>query len=492
MPTIRQRFNAAVDAFRSGPLQRKEPPFLWPGWREGKPTWQLVDFQSYAADGFERNALIYAAIMYKARQVTAARLRAYQGDRDAPDFAQDNHPLARLASRPNPHQSQVEFAQQTTVYLNVSGNLFIMLDRPRMGAVPTALYALRPDRVRIIPANGGIEGYIYVPEGKSVHAAFPILPQDMMHIKLPNPLDPYEGMGYGLSPLAPLARSGDVDNQITKFLKLLFEKGMMFAGTLNINDPIDDNTEARLKERWRQMYGGVDNWTEIAILDKGTTYNRITPTFEEMGFEIIDNRNESRILAPLGVPPILIGTKFGLDRSTFSNFAEARRVVWEDTLIPEHRLYTAEYDYFLTSKDGGFLAYDYSDVPALRQDVPALISAAREAWEMGVPADQAFAMVGLDNVSVPGGDRTYISTGVALSAAGLEEGDGDEPPEPPPAAGESEQEAESAEQVPALEGKNPAPPEVGDTPHPFRRQAGQTGRMVGKQVQGNGRRTIRN
>ena len=42
---------------------------------------------------------------------------------------------------------------------------------------------------------------------------------------------------------------------------------------------------------------------------------------------------ESRICAAMQVPPILVGAKVGLDRSTFTNYQEARKQLWEEAIF---------------------------------------------------------------------------------------------------------------------------------------------------------------
>jgi hypothetical protein len=131
-----------------------------------------------------------------------------------------------------------------------------------------------------------------------------------------------------------------------------------------------------------------------------------------MGFATIDERNESRILGPLGVPGALIGTRLGLQRAIRANMAELRRMFWEDTMTPELGLFEAEYRYYLRSGDGAFVAFDFSKVPALQKDVPVLAEAAHRMWQMGVPANKAFETVGLPVGDVPGGDVGYVPLGV--------------------------------------------------------------------------------
>ncbi len=383
---------------------------LWPDRYDGLPQWSMIGLDSYINKGFQQNSIVNSAVMYKVRAARTAPLRAYVGTLDTPELAPRDHPLAMLCARPNPDMSADEFHDLNTVFFNLAGSVYIYLERPNENALPTAMYTFRPDRMRIIPDKGNrIKGYVYIPEGGNIQDAIPILPADMMHVKNPNPGDKLGGLGDGLSPLKASAQSIDVDNSVTAYLKRFFERGTMFQGILKLNMPLDDAQIARLKERWKQQYGGVENWDEIGILDQFGEYQRISPTFDEMGFESIDERNETRTLGPLGVPPILIGARVGLKHATYANFEAARKLFWEDTFWPDLLIFEHEYQYYLVSDDGAFVMFDLSRVPALRKDIPKLTRAALDLWNAGVPIEIACKTVGLPMMAFPGSLVSYIS-----------------------------------------------------------------------------------
>ncbi|MGD8499943.1 MAG: phage portal protein, partial [Phycisphaerales bacterium] len=342
---------------------------------------------------------------------------------DRPELAPDNNPLAQLVARPNEHQSWPEMQQQSTVYLNVDGNTYFVLVRDNPKALPDAIYCLRPDRVYIVATRDetgryGV-GYIYVPEGKSIFRAADRIerrrmieegraqmmhPDDVMHVKLPNPLDPLEGMGYGLSPIAPMARSVDVDNSVTKFLKEFFDRGMMPNIAFTFKEPLDPGTIARIRERAKEIFGGFDRWIEPLILDSDGDVKQVSQTFDEMGFGPIDERTESRIMGPFGVPPILCGTRVGLTRSSYGKaYYEARTAFWEDTYMPEMQLYEQEFHNYLTV-NGTFLKYDLSEVPALKEmrnqrraqifDAFKAGAATRNEYRLALGLDELPSMVG--------------------------------------------------------------------------------------------------
>lgn len=400
-PSFLTRARAALKVFRSGyPEGSKSLPWSWPSWRQLQPQWHLTDFETYVDEGFNMNSLVYSAIMFKVRATITAPLRAYTGDPYYPQTLEPGHPLAKLVARPNQHQSWAEFQSLNTVYLSLDGNAYVYKTSNQ------ELYPLRPDRMYIVPTRGkkaSLDYYMYVPEGKSFHDGYPLLSEDVIHIKLPNPGDPLEGMGYGLSPLGSAATSADVDNKVTSFLDVFFQSGTMLAGTLSYDIPLKENIVDEILDRWKKKYGGSQKWGEVGVLDRGAKYQRLGLTIEEMGFSELDARNETRILGPFGVPPILIGARVGIEHGTYSNYEGARKAVWEDTLLPELKLFEAEYQNHLTAPDA-FVKFDISGVPALQKDLPILVNSAYTLYQMRVPANQALAAVGLRIGDVPGGD----------------------------------------------------------------------------------------
>lgn len=376
----------------------------------GNPVWHMLDFLAYGREGYEQNSLIHAAIKYKVQAIAQTRMRVYRGDPDNPEQV-TKHPYQQLILRPNNHQSWREMEGYQEAVLNLSGNAYTYLARPPRGGRADALYPLRPDRVFIIPGERELRGFLYVPLGATREQGVPLLVEDVMHVKYPNPLDDFEGMGYGLSPMRALAQSGDIDNQATRVLKRNFDQGMMLAGILKFNMPMDADDMQAARRKWMERYGGSANAGDIGVLDINADYKRIAPTFKELGFAEIDERNESRILAPLGVPAILLDTRIAMKSSTYANKAEARKAFWEDTMLYEIGAFDAEYAQYLRDGDV-FLLRDLSTVPALQKNIPELVNAAKALWEMGVPVHQAATTVGLKLGDVPGGDVGYLPANV--------------------------------------------------------------------------------
>ena len=403
-PNALTRFKAALKFYKSGwqhfqiqPRETKKIPFIWPSWYNNQPQWQLINYEAYANEGFNANAVIYSAIMYKVRSITIAPLRAYGGTKEEPELLDADQPLQQLCSRPNRFQSWSEFQALATVYFNLSGNNYTVLERD--GDEVVGMYHLRPDRIFIVPSPNKKQliGFWYVPEGMAFQDGTPYPPEDIIHIKLPNPMDPLDGLGYGISPLSPAAHSGDVDNDLTKFFRLFFKGGAMPPGVLSYDVPMIDDDVSRARERWMEIYGGYENWKDIAVLDQGGKYEKVGYTFQEMDVSAIDARNESRIVAPFGVPLNLIESRPSLVQSTYNNKREDRTMFWEDTMIPELQWFETDYQYYLQGSGGEFVMFDLSKVPALTMTQAERIDKFHVAYQAkAVTTDEYRAELGLD------------------------------------------------------------------------------------------------
>jgi phage portal protein BeeE len=216
-------------------------------------------------------------------------------------------------------------------------------------------------------------------------------------------------MGYGLSPFAAMSRSADVDNAITEYLKIFFQRGAAPNVYLKFDVPMDDTTISQVKHRFMEIYGGYEKWSDVGVMDQGGTINTFGQDFKQMAFEALDYRNESRITGPFGVPLTVLNTLAGMSGSTYSNKETDRRIFWEDHMLPELGLHESEYQYYLRADDGAFVAFDTRRVPALRKDRAALANAFVALFAQGGwTKNQAAAYLDMDAGEFIDGDTVYM------------------------------------------------------------------------------------
>ena len=373
-------------------------------WEAGKPQYPQSNFYNNTVHGYRKNELIYSCIAKKADSAATPVLRVHRKS-DGKELP--NHPAKLLITEPNPFMSDFDFMALSMIMLDLAGRACWEKQRSRAGKV-VGLWPLRPDWLKPVLGPSGLPaGYSYEPEG--VSQPIPMGYEDVLELKLWDPLRLYDG----LAPVSVAGRVGDVDNAATDFLKLFFEKGgippFIFSSKLKLTDAAVSDIRRRLQER----YGGYQNWLVPGVVDSDATVQRLGLTFAEMGFDVLDARSEARICMILRVPPILLGAKVGLDRSTFSNYAEARKAWWQDDLTPQYRRVKDELNNDLITEFGNDVEFrwDLSEVPAFQEDQGAIWTRGVEAMKArGISVDEFRDMIGLPP-ALP--DQNFLAAPVA-------------------------------------------------------------------------------
>ena len=349
-----------------------------------------ASYGNFAKEGYAGNELVFACIREIATSTAEANLCLY----DANHEKIDNSPLANLIAKPAEGQTQYEFLENLITHLQIAGNAYVLKERARVGVV--SLMLLRPDRMSVVPGGG----YSYEVGGKK----YMIPDEDIGHLKFPNPNNDF----YGLSPLQVLAKQINLDTDATTFTKAFFNNAGVPSGILKLRRKLSHQDEAdRLRAAWRGQFQGNKNWHRIAILDEDASYEKMGSTLGEMEIPALRNLSESRICSALGVPAILVGANIGLQRSTFSNYAEARESFWEETLLPLYRRIEQFMVGLLESefpRERGQLEFDFSEVRALQEDEDAMVNRqlvraqiANQLITAGFTPDAALQAAGIDD-----------------------------------------------------------------------------------------------
>jgi HK97 family phage portal protein len=252
------------------------------------------------------------------------------------------------------------------------------------------IWPLRPDRIRIVPSQEHyVSHYIYDLDGQTHRIAR----EDLIHFKFPNPTNDY----YGQSPLRACLRQIATDNDATDYSKAMLQNGGVPAGILSIPEPLSAEARKRIREQWKQTYGG-NSRGEIAVLEGSTEFQQLSMDMQSLAFIDLRGISETRILMTLGVPPILVGAKSGLEHATYSNYNEARLSFWDETISALHRRFLSKIE---GDKDlnpmGGSFVFDLSNVPAFINRRQTRFENAIAGFQSGLlTIDEARAEVGLE------------------------------------------------------------------------------------------------
>ena len=156
---------------------------------------------------------------------------------------------------------------------------------------------------------------------------------EILHIKNFNPLNDW----YGLSQIEPAAYSIDQHNESSKWNQSMLQNGAKPCGALivkaeNDNDGYLTNEQfERLKQQLDEEFSGSKNIGKPLLLEGGLEWKEMGLSPRDMDFIEIKYSTARDIALAFGVPSQLIGIP---GDNTYSNFAEARLFLWEQTIIP--------------------------------------------------------------------------------------------------------------------------------------------------------------
>jgi len=382
--------------------------------QSGRAMWSPRRFDAFAAEGYVKNVVAFRAVNQVARAAASVPWTlTREGGESARVLAR--HALLDLLARPNPGMARSEFIEAVVGYLLIAGNAFVEAV-PAEGA-PRELWALRPDRMRVIAGESGLpEGYVLALG--AAERRWPVDPLSgragVLHLKSFHPLDDW----YGLSPVEPAAYAIDQRNQSDAWNMALLQNGARPSGAL-VYDPRDagpanlsDEQFARLKAEVAAQYGGARNAGRPMLLDGGLDWKEMSLSPKEMDFLEARNAASRDVALAFGVPPQLLGIP---GDNTYSNYQEARLALWEETVIPLLRHLRDELNAWLAPRfaAGLRLDLDLDEVSALTPRRERIWARLRQADFLTVNEKRLAA--GLP--PLPGGDDLPVTANAARSRA---------------------------------------------------------------------------
>lgn len=319
MPTLLDRLARAAGyapATKAAPLAY--PHFALTG--EGRAVW-TEGGTALAREGYQRNAVVHRCVRLVAEGAAGIPLMAADG---AP-----GHPLPALLARPNPREAGTRLLETLYAHLMVSGNAYV--EAVALDGVPRELFALRPDRMRVVPGpDGWPAGYVYEAGGRRVAYDQAGLVPPILHLALFHPADDH----YGLAPMAAAAVSLDIHNAAGAWNKALLDNAARPSGALvfaGAGATLSEAQFARLKGELEANYQGAGNAGRPLLLEGGLDWKPLALSPKEMDFVEAKAAAAREIALAFGVPPLLLGLP---GDNTHANYAEANRAFYRQTLIP--------------------------------------------------------------------------------------------------------------------------------------------------------------
>jgi HK97 family phage portal protein len=400
---------------------------------------------------YGRNELVFTCVDIRATSAADARLMVQERDAEGNWVEAPGHPMRRLIMRPNAKMDEAAFIRAAIASYDVANVFYCEIVRAAAGN-PVELHPLDPTKVRPVyrdekDGSRTLTGY----EWKDGRYKKTIPVEDML-------------VRAGNDVLLDQARLGramgsvDLDNLQTDFTRAFFKNGGIPSGILKYHRRLTDEQKDLIRLQWRARYNMPwGNPQDVAVLDDEQEYQRVGVGLNELESAILRAVSETRIAMVFKVSPLIIYAYIGIEKATYSNLQESWKQFWQSTMSPllrdwrawlQMNLLTEFHDEDRILDEQLRLWWDLSAVAALREDVDALHTRARESFRAGgITLDEFRAAIGFDPYPDPALGETnpylleLLARAKALSEPRLPAGEEDD----------EEAEAEAASHLPRLE-----------------------------------------
>lgn len=327
------------------------------------------------ATAYAAAAYAHVAIRYRMRKMAEPPLYVAQADADGNEEAVDGHALELLLEEPHPDYDMGELLQRTQAYRDIDGSALWVKDLDRAGRTGRLTpfagseFQVEETRSRIrgnfkVTMNGGDKD---------------LPPERVVYFHEVDPSNWQKGVSLLDVALSWLNLGQTARNAVRDILR-----NAIFPSTVIQTDP--NWRPAPESPEWIEFkqlvldHANSGQKGEPLVLTGGGRATVVTPRLRDMIPGDILDRVESVVSSVFGIPSIVLQFQIGMENSPWSQMGEARRMCYEDTIVPLWR----EYEKALTRQllrapvvPGGqpiesnrkrFIRFDTSKVPALQAD----------------------------------------------------------------------------------------------------------------------------
>lgn len=317
-----------------------------------------------------------------------------------------DHQALRVWNRPNDFMSGMRFREAQAQHLKLTGEACWVVQRQAPAPWPMGMWPVRPDRITPVPSvETFLAGFVYTsPDGEQV----PLGIEDVIRPMMPNPADPYRGMGAVQAILTDL----DSERYTAEWNRNFFRNSATPGGIIEVPEGLQDADFRRLQRRWAEQHRGVAAAHRVGILEAGMKWIDRSFSQRDMQFAELRQVGQDVIREAFGFPGFAAGKVTDVNRAT----AEASDLWFDKHLtVPDlDRIRDAANCEFLPlfGLAGAGLEFDYiSPVQGdEEQDAEILVSRSKalhnftqagvygpDALELaGLPGDADFGQPGAD------------------------------------------------------------------------------------------------
>jgi HK97 family phage portal protein len=297
------------------------------------------------------------------------------------------HAALAVLNKPNDFYTRQELVEAGQQHIDLTGEGYLIIARHAAMSVPFELWPVRPDRMSPIPDRDNfLVGWVYTsPDGEKI----PLPRADVIQIRMPNPLDPYRGMG----PVQALLADLDSIKYSAEWNRNFFLNSAEPGGIIEVDRRLSDDEFDEMTTRWREQHQGVAQAHRVAVLEQAKWVDRKF-SMRDMQFAELRQIAGDTIREAFGMPKFAVGIVEDVNRAT----AEASKAWFaEELTVPRVERWKQALNNDFLPQFGSTatgLEFDYDD------PVPANSEANNADRESKALAAQAYVSAGYTGDSV--------------------------------------------------------------------------------------------
>lgn len=237
------------------------------------------------------------------------------------------HACIDLWERPNPFMHRRRFMEYSQQHVDLIGESATIASHLQIGSalVPIELWPVRPVQIKPVPdPYEFIAGYIYTsPDGERI----PLETNECSRIIMPDPDDPYRGLGA----VQTILRDLDSAKYSAEWNAKFFENSAQPGGVIEVPEELADPQFDRLRDQWNVEHKGVSKAHRVAILEGGAKWSSNSISQRDMQFAELANISDEKVRRAFGYPKPMLGDVDNVNRAN----AEAGEYVFAKWLIED-------------------------------------------------------------------------------------------------------------------------------------------------------------
>lgn len=274
---------------------------------------------SHVLRSYQDSLYLFIGVSLIAKHATGVELDLYKIKNTKGETEEVlDHPIIDLMSKPNPFQTRRELMEVSFSHYLLAGDVFwyVNLEEKEM-------HVLRPDYVEIVLTNDRRSILAYEYRHGDVQS---FRPENIIHIKNPNPTDILRGIGVVRPASVRIATEKEASTYQANFFKNQGRPDFVVFSDDEVTEDKSDN----FRMRWKRLFGG-NQAGQVGVFGANVKdIKELNKTPKEMDFTASQHFLRDDILAALHVPKAMVTT----DDVNLANSKEAYRMFLQEAVIP--------------------------------------------------------------------------------------------------------------------------------------------------------------